>query len=409
MRMKYIQFFLLLTGIMILPVNGLSLTRDIHVEWEYQQYDSLAGFRLYLEEDPVCETTDSSATAMNCTIDAPDGESTFTLASFFQDGTESPKSATYSYIFSSELLAVLEADTLTGESPLTISFDATSSTGNIVSYEWMFGDGDSGSGNITNHTFTAAGNYIVTLTVNDVTGAYDQETVSVTVTSPTASNTPPQAVISSSATVGDVPLQVDFDGAGSYDSEGTIVTYRWDMGDGGIEYGPQITYTYSSAGTFSATLTVTDEGGLTDSISTPVIVNASPGEDNIPPNAIITASTSRGYAPLSVTFDAAQSVDPDGQINSYTWNFGDGSTGTGVSTTHSYTQPAVYTVTLRVTDNMGNNSQIASHTVTVLDPDTITVPEPEGTIQTLQAIYYLLLNSSTEDQTSQETNPVDDN
>ena len=400
--MKYALLILIFAGIMILPSNVVSLSRDIHVEWEYQYNESLAGFRLYYEGNLTCETTDPSATSMDCTIDAPDGESFFTLTSFFQDGTESPHSDTFFYIFSSDLKAILTADTLAGESPLIVAFDATSSTGNIVSYEWLFGDGETGSGNIVNHTFISAGNFNVILKVIDDTGAFDQETVSIVVTSPSVINNPPNAVISSSASVGDAPLQVQFDGTGSSDSDGTIISYEWDLGDGGTATGEQVTYTYSTEGTFNATLTITDNGGLTDTVSTPVIVNEPPGGVNIPPNAIISASISSGYMPLTVSFDAGQSNDPDGEIISYTWNFGDGTNVSGISVNHKFSQPAVYTVTLKVTDNMGTNSQLASYIVTVLDPDKKPEPLPDEALQSLPAIYYLLLKSSSEDEPSDQ-------
>ena len=72
---------------------------------------------------------------------------------------------------------------------------------------------------------------------------------------------------------------------------------------------------------------------------------------NQPPIASFTYSPSNPNAGQSVSFDASGSSDPDGQIVSYDWAFGDGSTGSGVSTRHAYTSGGVYTVSLRVTDD----------------------------------------------------------
>jgi PKD repeat protein len=357
--MKLAKILLIIAGILTLPFNVLSIPRPIHVEWEYQYNTNVAGFRLYHDNTLACETTDSSAVSMDCSVDATDGESWFTITTFLPDGTESSHSDSFSYIFSSTLKAVFTADTLSGESPLPVTFDATLSTGNIVSYEWLFGDGETGSGSIINHVFTTAGNYTVTLKTIDDTGAFDQEVASVAVTSPVADNTTPIAVISSSASVGEAPLQVQFDGTGSSDSEGSIISYQWDMGDGGTASGSQVTYTYSSTGSFNATLTVTDDGGLTNITSTPVIATEPPEGINAPPNAVISASTSSGYKPLTVSFNAYKSNDPDGTIASYTWNFGDGASASGVSVKHTFTQAAAYTVTLKVTDNNGASSQPA--------------------------------------------------
>ncbi|MHB8790254.1 MAG: PKD domain-containing protein [Desulfobulbaceae bacterium] len=387
-------------------------SRVIQTEWEYQYNENLSGFRLYHENNPVCEKTDPTATSMNCEVEAPDGETQFTLTAFFQDNTESPHSAPFFYIFSSALKAIFNADVLEGESPLPVSFDATSSTGNIVLYEWLYGDGETGNGNIVNHIFPFAGNYTVKLKVNDDIGAFDQETTSIAVTTPSAVNTSPNAVISTSTTVGNAPLQVQFDGSGSTDGDGSIISYAWDMGDGGVSTGPQTTYTYYTPGNFNATLTVTDEGGLTDSISTPVLVGA-PKEngDNQKPTAVIIASKSTGIAPLSVSFDASGSFDPDGKITKYSWNFGDGSSATGISVHHNFVQTATYTVTLRVTDNLGVQSELAQYNVAVLKPGTVIEPPPGGTTGAMPFVINLLLNGAPlsnlqmEGEASQAENP----
>jgi Tol biopolymer transport system component len=88
---------------------------------------------------------------------------------------------------------------------------------------------------------------------------------------------------------------------------------------------------------------------------------------NRPPSASVTAVPDRGLAPLTVAFDAAASSDPDGTIASYAWAFGDGSTGTGVTTSHPYASPGTYTATLTVTDNDGG-TDTASTTIYALTP-----------------------------------------
>lgn len=374
-KMKPIKIFFIIAVILLQPSLVLSIPRIIHVEWEYQNTDNVAGYRLYQNNNLACATEDPNATAMDCTVEAEDGESQFTLTSYFQNNTESPPSDPFSYIFSETLKATLVTDILEGVTPLPVLFDASSSSGNIISYEWIFGDGEIGTGSSISHTFTSAGIYTVTLRVTDDLGATDQESVSILVNSQSAPNNQPTAAISSSASVGIAPFDVHFDGSGSNDIDGTIISYKWDMGDGGTAAGPQVTHSYTTGGTFHATLSVTDDGGLVDSISTPVIVNQ-PSEENIPPEAVISASTSQGFAPLSVTFYADGSSDPDGTIFSYTWNFGDGTTASGMSVNHIYTQPAIYTATLNVTDDM-DASTLASLTIEVQS----SVPEPSIVIE----------------------------
>ena len=287
----------MLCGSMILPTNALTKPRAIHVEWGYQFNGNVAGFRLYHENNITCETNDPNATSMDCNVSFRDGEFFFTLTTFFQDGTESPHSAPFSYIFSGKLRAIMTAEPLEGNNPLITAFDASSSTGNILIYDWVFGDGGTSTGNTINHTYFSAGNYTATLKITDEIGAIDRETVSVIVTNPSTINIPPIATISSSSSVGDAPLPVQFDGSGSTDSDGSILAHEWDMGDGGIASGVLAENTYTTAGTFHAALTVTDDGGLTDSNSTPVLVSDPPEGSNIPPSAVFTASVSQGIAP----------------------------------------------------------------------------------------------------------------
>ncbi|MBH9576233.1 PKD domain-containing protein [Inhella proteolytica] len=90
------------------------------------------------------------------------------------------------------------------------------------------------------------------------------------------------------------------------------------------------------------------------------------------PTAQIGASTLRGTAPLTVNFSGAGSSDPDGSIVAYDWQFGDGSTAGGVSSSHSYTQPGSYSAQLRVTDNSGLSASSAV-TITV-DAPVVLIP-----------------------------------
>jgi hypothetical protein len=90
-----------------------------------------------------------------------------------------------------------------------------------------------------------------------------------------------------------------------------------------------------------------------------------------PPNqvplAIFSPSTSNGAAPLDVDFDASTSSDPDGTIVAWNWDFGDFSTGSGQTVSHSFEDPGSYTVTLSVTDNRGAVSS-SDTVITVFGP-----------------------------------------
>lgn len=132
--------------------------------------------------------------------------------------------------------------------------------GSVVGWNWDFGDGNSSTTQSPSHTYAGADTYTVMLTVTDDGGAVDSVSNDVVVEDPNA-NTPPTAALSVSCN----DLVCDFDGAGSSDTDGTIVSWDWDFGDSATGSGETTTHTYGSGGSFTVTLTVTDDGGLTDS------------------------------------------------------------------------------------------------------------------------------------------------
>lgn len=98
---------------------------------------------------------------------------------------------------------------------------------------------------------------------------------------------------------------------------------------------------------------------------------------NNPPHALFTANPSSGSAPLVVQFDASESSDPDGDTLQYHWDFGDGTSDSGVSTTHTYGEAQTgrtVTVVLTVTDEHGVSD--SSDTNIVLDSAQRLPPPP---------------------------------
>lgn len=163
----------------------------------------------------------------------------------------------------------------------------------------------------------------------------------------------PVAAISANPTSGTTPLTVNFSSANSSDADGSIVSYAWNFGDGTSSTEPNPVKVYNTAGSFTATLTVTDNSGMTGSSS--VVITATQTA-NLSPVAVAKANTTSGYAPLTVNFSGQESYDPDGTIASYSWNFGDGTTSTQANPSKTYNNVGNYTATLTVTDNGGAKS-----------------------------------------------------
>ncbi len=134
----------------------------------------------------------------------------------------------------------------------------------------------------------------------------------------------------------------------SYDPDGTIVSYYWTFGDGGGSSGDRAVHTYAAPGTYTITLRVTDNDGLTDWAQKTVIISDMPAA----------TFTHYGGSGLEVAVDASGSyTNPGGTILSYDWDFGDGGTGSGVVASHKYPyvgEPmSYYTIGLTVTDSDG--------------------------------------------------------
>ena len=246
--------------------------------------------------------------------------------------------------------AVADATPTSGLVPLDVAFSSAGSTDDIaiVSYSWDFGDGSAPSTEENpSHTYTTSGSFTATLTVEDAEGLQDTDTVLITVETP--DNEAPNAVAGATPTSGLVPLDVAFSSTGSTDDKG-IVSYSWDFGDGSApstEENPS--HTYTTSGSFTATLTVTDEEGLMDMDTVLITVD----DPNEAPNAVADATPTSGLVPLEVAFSSAGSTDDNG-IVSYSWDFGDGSApSTEENPSHTYTTSGSFIATLTVTDSEG--------------------------------------------------------
>jgi PKD repeat protein len=268
----------------------------------------------------------------------------------------------------------------------TMRFDASGSSdpdGSISSFSWNFGDGSSGSGATTTHAYAGAGSYVVTLTAIDNDGNTSRASVTVELTEPDPpANQAPGA--SFTATPGTADLQMAFDASGSSDSDGTIVSYRWDFGNGLTGFGRTASHTYAAGGSYVVSLTVTDDAGSVGTASATVRVVA-PESPQLPPAASFTAAPVANAAqPYTMRFNAAASYDPDGSIASYAWSFGDGDqSGTGQIAEYSYPAVGNYTVTLTVTDNDGNIGRgSATFEITNAAPDPNQPPTASFTVST---------------------------
>jgi parallel beta-helix repeat protein len=156
-----------------------------------------------------------------------------------------------------------------GSAPLTVTADASASTDTdatpIASYRFDFGDGSNPvgpqPGATATHSYAGAGTFTVTVTVTDTAGLSATATDTVAV-----ADSPPNAVLQVSPSNGRAPLSVIANASSSTDPDATpIATYTFDFGDGsttGPQTAPTAAHIYTTAGTFTVTVTVTDTAGF---------------------------------------------------------------------------------------------------------------------------------------------------
>jgi len=167
-------------------------------------------------------------------------------------------------------------------------------------------------------------------------------------------NTAPTAIFTASPLSGVAPLTVNFSALLSTDPDGddTIKEYEWNFSDGSGS-GKSVSHIFTSAGTFPVVLKVIDDSGATDTAQETITVSAASGggtTGGTGPMASFTATPILGASPLTVTFNASASAYAGHAITYYSWDFGDGVTGTGITTRHIYSPSttSTYHVVLRI-------------------------------------------------------------
>jgi large repetitive protein len=297
-------------------------------------------------------------------------------------------------------IARMTASPLSGETPLVVQFDASGSSdpdGTIESYHWEFGDGATGSGASTQHTYLNTGDlpkrYTVTLTVTDdaFATARVQQSIEVLPMTGTGGGEPgdPVAYITVDRIVGLAPFTLTFDGSQSEGGDGTIAAYNWEFDDGGTGTGARVTHTYTPEVTTEYTVTLfvwTSGGGLSTAEITVVVIvpDEEPGDER--PHAefsmsdplLLYLSPSPASVPtlFELTFDPRGSYADAGHgILYYVWSFGDGSEWVIQTNnnpiTHVYqlsTPSRTFVVRLFVYDDQGLED-VSTRNLTLTQPD----------------------------------------
>ncbi|AXJ01774.1 PKD repeat-containing protein [Cyclonatronum proteinivorum] len=346
---------------------------QLSYRWEFSDGEVFEG-------EQITRTFPASGTAF-FTLYADDGEG---LAN-------SVSSVEGSVRINMEPIIITETDIMSNS--LQVELNASESynpDGGTLTYLWILPDGSEQRQAQFTWTAPEPGIHTLSLQVDDGEGlenSVSTERITVTV------NRPPVAVIDERID-GCTDQLIVFSGARSFDPDGDSFTTRWEFGDGNSSNEINPVHSYRRPGTYTARVFLNDGIAAEPTIAElPVVIEGSP-------QAQINFDEITVCANSPITFDGTESTDPNGIVASYNWDFGDMNSAVGSRTTHLYTRPGTYRVSLTITGSgtgtCPNMSQQTAIVNVVAAPEAVfeipSVVSP-GTAVTLDAG-----NSVTEDQ-----------
>ncbi len=266
---------------------------------------------------------------------------------------------------------------------LTFIGVASGTTGSTT-YSFNFGDGSTAAGTSVSHPFATAGTFTVTLTVTDQNGrigcAFATATISGSGTGggTTTGSNPNIRVAPNGPYIGSTGQVVNFGGfAQTFNQGATITGYQWNFGDNtATGSGQFVSHTYTAAGSYTVTLTVTDSSGQSSSATTAATINggtsgggSGSGTTGSSTANGVTANTGGPYTGsggTAIAFNTtATTTNANASIVSCVLSFGDNSTSAPCQgASHVYNANGTYTAVITVTDSTGA-VVAASTTVTV--------------------------------------------
>ena len=258
--------------------------------------------------------------------------------------------------------------------PLTVNFTDLS-TGDTESRVWHFGDGNTSLEQNPTHTYEKTGIYTVSLTVSDKDGS-DTEIKSDFIIAKGGET--PVADFDVEPKVGVAPMKVFYENL----STTMVDTWAYNFGNGflcNLQY-PAVTY--ENPGTYTISLQVSGPEGSNKSIKKDLFV-VKEGDDSV--KALFSAEPVLGSIPFTVHF-----IDQsNGNVNDWTWNFGDGNSLSGEQNpVHTYNEAGNFTVELIVTGESGSDSHVREDFITVNEDDLPTAAftaSPRFGLQSLEA------------------------
>jgi MYXO-CTERM domain-containing protein len=230
---------------------------------------------------------------------------------------------------------------------LTFTASASDPGADTITYTWDFGDGEESTGSSVTHTYTDDDSFTYTLTVTDEDGGESSGTGTATI-----ANVDPTVTISvdnSTADEGDeLTFSSEVEDPGTDDTQTCV--WDWGNGDTDTEAPGDIAYTYTDDSSYTVTYTCVDDDGGTGNDSLTVTIS------NVAPEITSLSGDTEGDEGDELSFGCAASDVSSDDTVSITWDFGDGSSGSGEDATNTYATEGTYTVRCTATDDDGGSS-----------------------------------------------------
>ncbi len=247
---------------------------------------------------------------------------------------------------------------VTGVMPLEVYYNTNAKVyggPSKLNIRWDFGDGTTSAENSGKHEYRFAGDYLITLTVTDEYHPallIEPWSELITVTKPRLN-----LKIKASKPSGTIPCQVQFESNLKVEGGPTEIEYLWDFDDGATSTLTSPKHTFSEPGRYKVILTVRDRLNDTE-VSELVTV------DVLPPlvTSRSTLTPLMGNAPLAVQGEAVPEISGSPTKLDYEWYIDDRLVHKGKSLRHTFANPGIYTVILRISDDLPGHSARASHT-----------------------------------------------
>ena len=247
----------------------------------------------------------------------------------------------------------------------------------FATYQWNFGDGTTGTGQSTIKTYNAAGTYSVTVTVSAPTG----HSGSATTTAQIGSGGTATFQISAGGPYTGQPgqpvtmLAQPLVGSG----QTGVLNYQWTFGDGTSGIGQTTSHAYTTAGTYTVTVRATNATGQQATATTTAQIGGS-GQTGTGQVSAGGPYTGQPGVPISLIAQPLSAALQTGGSVQYVWNFGDGTSGTGQTVTHTYTTAGSYSVTVTATTALGTTAS-ATTSAAIGSTSSATTPATGATEQ----------------------------